>query len=546
MTMLALNYATPSVFESTRERALLGLATDLHRPVRFHARVKEHLLSLRLALQSLGSVIWRSDEWVSTEEVVRFFLDPVITVHPDRVFFEAFSQDQSTYGLVIADRSLFEPSGEVRCGTTNVDFTAWLWAALAEMRSSRETFFRVGPEGFEVTTANAGGRFEQKVDVPDSWVRGFLQLQGAMALPGTKLTVRPVDLLAALRFLRFTKAKMSPRALRYELEPGQDAALLLEPWEERIALKGAGHTYAEKRTIRTWGRRRLQLLDPLLPYADSVDVYLKGRALPSFYAVKLPGVTFLLGLSGWTANRWTGTSGFDLLVPPTKAEGVTERVLALLREKYALSVDEASAQLGAERPVVSQALASLCAAGRAIFDVERREFRHRELFSKPVDVATLYPPDPRREEAEALVAKGQVKVQSSEARETRKKKRLQGPDGALYREVVLRDWVVTGTVGTQASVEAVLNDEDRLIFGRCGCDFFQEHLLNQGPCVHLLALLTVAKPQRQDQATSRPVDKESLQAAALVASGAEPGAKERGDEDGEAALDEDGDDDDNR
>ncbi len=539
MTLFAPNYATPSVFESTRERAVLGLAADQHRPVRFHARVKEHLLSLRLALQTLGAVIWRNDEWVGADDWT-FTLDPVITVHPDRIFFEAFSQDQSTYGLVIADRGLFEPSGEVRHGTTNVDFTAWLWAALAEMRSSRETFFRVGPEGFEVATTGAGGRFEQKVDVPDAWVRGFLQLQGAMAMPGTRLSMRPVDLLAALRFLRFTKAKVSPRALRYELEPGQDAVLMLEPWEERIVLQGATHTYAEKRTIRTWGRRRLQLLDPLLPYADGVDVYLKGRALPSFYAVKLPGVTFLLGLSGWTANRWTGTGGFDLLVQPRQGEDLSEKVLALLREKYALSVDEASTQLGADRPAVSRALASLCAAGRAIFDVERREFRHRELFSKPVDLGRLYPPDPRREEAEALVARGQVQVQSSEPRETRKKQRLKGPDGVMYREVVLRDWVVMGTVGTQANVEVVLNDEDRLIFGRCGCDYFQEHLLNQGPCTHLLALLAVAKPQRQDQATSRPVDKEDMKA--LAQAGQDEGANE----DKEEALDGGEDDDDNR
>jgi hypothetical protein len=540
MTLFAPNYATPSVFESTRERAVLGLAADQHRPVRFHARVKEHLLSLRLALQTLGAVIWRNDEWVGADDYWTFTLDPVITIHPDRVFFEAFSQDQSTYGLVIADRGLFEPSGEVRHGTTNVDFTAWLWAALAEMRSSRETFFRVGPEGFEVATTGAGGRFEQKVDIPDAWVRGFLQLQGAMAMPGTRLSIRPVDLLAALRFLRFTKAKVSPRALRYELEPGQDAVLMLEPWEERIVLQGAAHTYAEKRTIRTWGRRRLQLLDPLLPYADGVDVYLKGRALPSFYAVKLPGVTFLLGLSGWTANRWTGTGGFDLLVPPRQGEDLSEKVLALLREKYALSVDEACTQLGADRPEVSRALASLCAAGRAIFDVERREFRHRELFSKPVDLGRLYPPDPRREEAEALVARGQVQVQSSEPRETRRKQRLKGPDGVLYREVVLRDWVVMGTVGSQASVEVVLNDEDRLIFGRCGCDFFQEHLLNQGPCTHLLALLAVAKPQRQDQATSRPVEKEDMKALAQA------GQDEGADDDKEEALDGGEDDDDNR
>ena len=63
-------------------------------------------------------------------------------------------------------------------------------------------------------TAGAGGRFERKVDVPESWVRGFLQLQAAMGLPGTRLDVQPIDLLAALRYLRYTKARVSPRALK--------------------------------------------------------------------------------------------------------------------------------------------------------------------------------------------------------------------------------------------------------------------------------------------------------------------------------------------
>ncbi|HYO52606.1 hypothetical protein [Archangium sp.] len=62
-----------------------------------------------------------------------------------------------------------------------MDFTAWLWAALGEMRSSRDTWLRIEKPGIEVRTEGAGGRFEQKVELPDAWVRGFLQLQGAMA-----------------------------------------------------------------------------------------------------------------------------------------------------------------------------------------------------------------------------------------------------------------------------------------------------------------------------------------------------------------------------
>src|SRR5262249_45745087 len=204
----------------------LGLAANRRRPVRFHGRVRENVLGLRLALQALGEVVWSADTWLSSADYVPFTLDPIITVHPDRLFFEAFSPDQTVSGRVVAERGLFEPEGEVGCGTTNVDFTSWLWAALGEMRSSRETWFRVEAAGFAVRTEGGQGRFERKVDVPDDWVRGLLQLQGAMALPGTRVAARPVDLLAVVRFLQANKAKTAPRALRYELQPGHHVRLV--------------------------------------------------------------------------------------------------------------------------------------------------------------------------------------------------------------------------------------------------------------------------------------------------------------------------------
>ena len=229
--IFALDYASPSVFESDRERALLGMSANARRPVRFHGQVTRNIPLFRFTLRALGEAIWSNDTWVTQGELMSWILDPVITVHPDRIFFEAFSQDQSVYAMVIANPEMFATEGEIVTGTTNVDFTAWLWGALNELRSSRETWLRVGAQGFEVKTKGAGGRFEQKVDLPDNWVRGFLQVSGAMAMPGTRITVKPADLLAAIRFLRYTKAKVSPRALRYEFTPGEDAQIVLEPWE---------------------------------------------------------------------------------------------------------------------------------------------------------------------------------------------------------------------------------------------------------------------------------------------------------------------------
>jgi hypothetical protein len=528
-------YAIPSTFESTRTSALYDLSVDLARPVRFHAKVVKDVLPLRFALQALGQLIWHSDEW----QTEYFTLDPIITVHPDRVFFEAFSADQSSYGLVIVDRSVFAPEGDVHCGTTNVDFTSWLWAALAEMRSTRETHFRVGPEGFEVKTNTAGGRFEQKVDVPESWVRGFLQLQGAMAMPGTKLSVRPVDLLAAIRTLSHMKAKVSPRALRYEFAPGEDASVVLEPWERRIPLVGATHSYAEPRVVRTWGRRRLRLLEPLLPWAESVDVYLKGRSLPSFYGVQLPGVRFVLGLSGWTANRWTDSASFDLLVTPSRDEGLQERLASWLKGQHVATTDAAAEAMKAPAPEVTKALSALCAAGRVMFDLEARAWRHRELFSKAIDLEKLYPPDPRREESSALLAKGEVSITTAVTRETVKQKRFKTPEGPIFREVVYRDWVVHGRVGAVPDVELVLNDEDRLIFGRCTCAFFDENLMSRGPCAHLLALLQFAQPQRKDLQSARESSADAVKHQPRVEKNSDSESEEaEGDVDSEGESDE--------
>ncbi len=480
------DYASPSVFDSTRDEASLEIAANARRPVRFAGTVKQHGFMLRIALRALGEAIWSDDTWLAQSDL----LDPVITVHPDRLFFEAFSQDQSVYVCLIVDPEVFEPEGEVVTGTTNIDFTAWLWGALGEMRSGRRTSFRIGAEGLEVATAEAGGRFEKKVELPDSWVRGFLQVQAAMAIPGTRITARPIDLLTALRYLRYTKARVSPRAIRFEFEPEQEVRLVLEPWEHVVPLEGAEHNYTEKKTTRVWGRRRLKLIEGLLPFAESVDIYLKGRALPSFYAVKLPGMTFVLGMTGFAASGFTGTGGFDLLAEAADAEDRhLGPALDLLRRDYHHSIREIAAELAIDEPAASRVLVRLCRTGRSMFDVETRRYRHRELFEQPIDERKYFPPDLRREIAAKYLQDGRAEVRSCTPEETTKTRRLKTPDGRVTREITYRDWRVIGNVAGIEPVEVVVNDSDRIIFGRCRCPFFDEHLMNQGPCEHMLAAL---------------------------------------------------------
>lgn len=510
------SYATTSVFESDRERALLGISANTKRPVRLHARVTRELFTLRTALRALGEAIWSQDPWRSREDDPSGVMDPVITVHPDRVIFEAFTGDQASYVALHVDRGLFETEGEVVTGTTNVDFSAWLWAALADMRSSRETWLRIGAEGFEVRTPGSGGRFEKKVDVPDAWVRGFQQTQGAMSLSGTHLQVRPIDLLAAIRWLRYTKAKVSPRGMRYVFEPGMDARLILEPWEHVVPLKGAQHHYTEPRSIRVWGRGKLKLIEPLLPFAEQVDVYLKGRSMPSFYSVKLPGMSFVLGIGGAAAG-FRDTAGFELSGSTRAVDAPQlESVATVLARKVAVTPGYVSEACGIPLEAAQAALEKLCRLGRAMFDVGSRQFRHRELFDAPIDEALLYPPDARMEKAAAISSSNSLRIASCLPEETRKIKTLKTLEGPIEREVVHRDWRVNGSAGDQKEVELVVNDNGRLIFGRCGCDFFRQHLLSRGPCEHLLALFRFSDAARQDlpsSTASAPQAKAEAQAA---------------------------------
>ncbi|HKB35892.1 MAG TPA: hypothetical protein VKD72_05525, partial [Gemmataceae bacterium] len=437
MIPLSFNYTGPSRVTSDRDRTRLGLSADARRPVRFTARVVRHVLSLRLALQTFGTVLWSSDIWfraggVPMPEVA---FDPLVTVHPDRLFFEAFSRDQSAYALLVADRQLFEPEDDVLCGTTNCYFDAWLSSALNDLRSSREAWLCIGSDQGTSDTIDEVGHLERRVEVPDEWVRGFLQLQEAMALPGTRVTARPVDLLAAIRFLQLNRSNAAPRALRYEFEPDQPARLVLEPWEQVIPLKGTEHNYQEKRVIRTWGRRRLQLLEPLLPYAERVDVYLKGRARPSFYAVRLPGVTFLLGLTGWTDQTWTGAGGADNL--GDEGASLLSAALDHLRDAVTLRPESLAESLGVGKDVAVRLLTRLCRQGRVHYDIENFTFRNREVFAEPVDESRVFPPSPQQERARKLLQEGTVRIEECGPRETCKVRKYRSPRGGVTEKTVV-------------------------------------------------------------------------------------------------------------
>jgi predicted nucleic acid-binding Zn finger protein len=411
--------------------------------------------------------------------VWRRTLDPVITVHHDQVFFEAFSNDQSTYARLSAPLDAFDVAGEVRYGTTNIDFNPGLRSALAEMRSSRTTELRVGGGGFGVATTTGGmtsEHFERKVDVPDAWVKGFLQVQGALAMPMFTFDVRPVDLLTAIAFVDEHRPPSLPHGMRFQFQPDAPISLVLEPWEQAITLRGTRYSgYA--RTVRLWGRKRLELLRDVLPVADRVTVGVIGRGLPHLYVCSCGPYRFTLVLSGWTRNDWSKDAAFDLQAPRVAADDLAvSRVYAYLGEHLAATPAQVTADTQLPRGDVEQILFQLCRAGRAIAEPASGRYRLRELFAHALDVDQLFAPDPRLAAGRHLVDAGRVTLVA-----------IYPPDQHPAGKPETRANATVQDGGTIYDVIVSVDGDGRLRFGRCGCPFFQANIMSRGPCQHIMA-----------------------------------------------------------
>jgi hypothetical protein len=406
--------------------------------------------------------------------------DPVITVAPDVLFFECFSKDESSYGCLTVDREAFATQQDVALGTTNVDYSWNLYEQFQKLRTYRETRFAVDPAGFEVATEDEPTYWEEKIDLPQSWLRGFMQLQSAMSLPMRCVPVSREGLYNVLAFIKRHRAKRSPRAVRFELEPGKPVSLVLEPWEQRITLHSTPYPGTTAATIRTWGRDRLRVLARVLPLVEEVEVFLLGTGLPSFWSVRMGEMRLLLGLSGWTANDWTGAAGLDAIAPPVEpSDALLGKIGAAFRDSPALRFEQVRERTGAAPAQVAAGLNRLALLGQLIHDLPARLYRWRQILPVELSLAQVKLDSPETEAARAILEHKRVNI-------TRNEKLPSG----------LR--ALAGTVENK-KVEGVLDGDDSFIGGKCDCSHHFRFKLRAGPCRHLQALRTAASG-----ATARP------------------------------------------
>jgi hypothetical protein len=454
-------------------------------------------------------VRWANELSRNDPELFRHLVpcDPVVTVADDVVFFEAFSKDESAYGCLSVDRGALR-GGEAGRGTTNVDYSMALYEHFQTLRSYNKTRLLVDPTGFEVKVEGREDYREEKIDLPPSWLRGFAQLQAAMTLPSRKVELPVEAVYAILAHLKRHREKTGPRSIRFQLAPGKDPVLVLEPWGISIPCRGKrmdddapaimhgvagasgrGGPYRAPpvaalpsipiidgpQEIKVWGRRRLFALARVLPICDRVEVRLLGNGLPSIWVAHLGEMRLTLALSGWTANDWTSGANLSLLAGAAHTDG---RIMSVVQEKLFgaqhASPRELADATGLPEDVTVASLHELAKHGQAIVDFAAGCYRYREVMPFALSEAVVGPEHPELAEGRKLAREKRVKVKREEA--------LAGGKRLYVFEA-----------GSGIS-EAVIDADGMLRSTKCSCSYaFKNSGLRAGPCRHVVALrLTLA------------------------------------------------------
>jgi predicted DNA-binding WGR domain protein len=526
-TPVALSYAGPSTVMLDETGTFVKLSANLQRdPVRVAGKLNDPL-RLREALSVLYGIVgsdfryapkdrtaylaymrmrretaslgmWKAQqayfEWIQRNDPLAFVpLDPVVTAHPDQLLFEVFSKDEGTYAsLGIAWRAfaLDAPPGY---GTTNVEFSSTLLASLQQLRGYRPSRIDLGaaPAG---DVAGAAEVLDKKLNVPDSWLRGFLQVQSATTFPLDSFQLAPIDCYNVFRQLRLNGDKKGQkRGVRIELVPGEPVRLVLEPWEVVIPSTVGVFKGKAARVVRVWGRRRLMLLRRLLPFVEGVDVHLLGNGLPSFWVFRAGDVTLTLALSGFTAANWSQALNFDLLLPrKTQSSKPVESILAHLQGVWYANVQDLSRATGLKGAALLEALQQGCQQGKLMYDLASGVYRLRPLTNAPLDLERLeYRNQRERIAHDLMVRRGAVRVE--------KENHIPGSGLELTGKVIVEE------DRREYRPVMLLGDEGQVLKAECTCTFFRKQGLKAGPCAHLIALrLAYAEQETKRKKTGDP------------------------------------------
>ncbi len=399
-----------------------------------------------------------------------FVLDPVITVHNDQVSFEAFSLDESVYGCLSVPMDEFDLLQTPGLGTTNIDFSAKLEKEMQRFRSYTDVTLSVNPGGFTIENDIVPEYIEKKIDLPETWIKGFNQVSSAAALSGVELMLSPSDMYDICAFLRKHKEKKSPRYMKWILEPGKRVEIVFEPFGTALTLN-AIYQGNQRREEKIWGRRRWLVVEPLIPLAKAFYVRMLGFGMPQFIRADLGVMQMTVGFSSWSSNDWVKGTAFNIMAGFT-GEGCYSDIYKLLKERRSLTMDEISSCLPNQKSVqVKAGIGMLLRRGEGYFDIINDSVRFRQLCNAPI-------PEELYEVSDLELDVGKISKLTF--------------DNMTVRYSHQHEFIFTTTYkenGQASDTELVIDQDGQITKLNCSCAKFKRGERNlSDPCAHILAL----------------------------------------------------------
>lgn len=357
--------------------------------------------------------------------------DPVATVGGDTVRFEGFSACCGAYIRLDLDNDALDVKNR-RKGTTNVDFGSELRGALSAVARDTEMVLSIGAEGVEIIT-DGTAIVEKKVPLPLRWVKGFAEVQVAIAGMEPAFSLARV---AAQRFLRgLPRGKNDQRI--WVAAIGQATRVSTREGNDAVPLRGS---------------HRLRVLEPLVGLADSLDVHVNRATGATSWALNFGVQRLFLVLNAEPWRGFSGDGGLLRQMVNSDKSGVAA-IAAQLHWQDRLDPVALATATDLSQDAVAVALAELAAGGRLGFDLEQGGYFHRDL---PFDMGRIAGLNPRIKSAKALFEKGAVRRTGDVAE------------------------VVSGDV-----THKLTQDENGW---RCSCPWFAKNAGQRGPCKHALAV----------------------------------------------------------
>ncbi len=491
--MSLISFPSNGFVEQALNKGLIHL--PVNERVRFHGQLLRGAPAFLAAIHAFSQsqvdrVPWYEDAYRPSLSTLDLFSDSILL--------QSFLPNQSRYVALWIERAQFEERGEPVDGAAQV-YVPW------DIRSQALPLYQPIHFSFDSSPrlVQGGSPFLEERPITPEWTAHFQLLQSAIAQPTVTLHIAPVDLINLIRKLeQMASRRRTGKSVRFELEADGTCQVVLEPAEVVLSLPETRHTLGHREVYRLFDHQLLAVIETVLPHATSVEILLAGDRLPVTYLARMPGLSFVVCLPGWSDQAPSEAQTRFCPQSITKPELSKLRTLhAKLKTSSTLSAHELTKVL--ELPLADCERLALEAMkhGAAIANLGagERPFADRPLlrFNSNFQELPGQPPLP-------VLDPATVKISQRTPIERLKRYRAKGE--SRYR--IFRNWRVEGQVaGHTVEVIANLSHRTALRFGTCTCEDWKKEMLGGNSCAHIRALWTAAEPlcrNESENGSSRP------------------------------------------